>query len=255
MNFSEPTGIFPGSTLSVSVTKSCPLNCAHCNGRYLEHMVHIDDIEKYVDRYNSFLISGGMLPNGEIPFKPYIDKLKALKERYNLKYNFHIGFPKNPPHEIEVVADVVSFDFFADKNVLKEIYEIEREPEEILNSVKPLKVKKVPHITVGVLCGKITHEYKAIEILSEHFESIVLNVFIPTKGTKFENCEAPSIEEVGEVFKYANKYFKDIVLGCMQPKGEYRKHLQEIVAKYANFIVKPVNKNYKYNGCCSFYVR
>ncbi|MGC8819830.1 MAG: radical SAM protein [Fervidobacterium sp.] len=230
------------------------MNCSHCGGHYITHMIHVDDIEKYVDKYKSFLISGGMFPNGEIPFKPYLGKLRDLKEKYELKYNFHIGFPINPPLELENVADVISFDFFADRQVLRELYGIERTAEQILNSVCPLKVKKVPHVTIGVICGKITHEPKAIEMLSEHFDSIVLNVFVPTKNTKYENCNPPDIGDVELVFELASKSFESVTLGCMQPKGEYRRKLQEIVANYANFIVKPVNKNYVLSGCCAFHM-
>jgi len=247
--------IDPSATLSISVTKSCPMNCAHCGGHYVKHMIHVEELEKYVEKYKSFLISGGMLPNGEIPFGPYIKYLKFLKEKYGLKYNFHIGFPKEPPVEIEEIADVVSFDFFADKNVLKEVYGIEREPEEILNSVLPLKVKKVPHVTVGILCGKISHEVRALEILSKYFESVVLNIFIPTANTKYANCQPPSIDDVEELFKVASGLFEDVVLGCMHPKGEYRKALQERIAKYVGFIVKPTDRKYDIPGCCSFYVK
>lgn len=247
-------GIDPSTTLSVSVTRGCPLNCAHCGGHYLKHMIYVEELEKYVDRYKSFLVSGGMLPNGEIPFGRYISYLKELKEKYGLKYNFHIGFPLQPPYEIEEVADVVSFDFYADRNVLREVYGIEREPEQILNAVLPLKVKKVPHITIGVLCGKISHEEKAVEILSKYFESIVLNVFIPTPLTKYANCQPPRIDDVEIIFAKASDLFKNVVLGCMHPKGEYRRMLQERIQKYAGFIVKPTTKSYDYHGCCSFYV-
>ncbi|ABS61535.1 MULTISPECIES: radical SAM protein [Fervidobacterium] len=246
-------GIDPSSTLPISVTKSCPMNCGHCGGHYIKHMVHIDDIEKYLDRYNSFLVSGGMFPSGEIPFKPYLEKLRQLKETHDLKYNFHIGFPKNPPYELEGIADVISFDFFGDKDVLKELYGIDRTPEEILDSILPLNVKKVPHVTIGVICGKITHEPKAIDILSEYFNSIVLNIFIPTTGTKYSDCQPPLLEEVEKIFDLASKKFEKITLGCMQPKGDYRKKLQEIVSNYANFIVKPFDKNYAFDGCCAFY--
>ncbi|AMW33803.2 radical SAM protein [Fervidobacterium islandicum] len=251
----EFIGIDPSATLSVSVTKGCPLNCAHCGGHYLKHMVQVEDLEKYAEKYKSFLISGGMLPNGEIPFGKYISFLKELKEKYGLKYNFHIGFPLNPPYEIEEVADVVSFDFYADKDVLKEIYGIEREPEQILDAVLPLKVQKVPHITIGVLCGKISHEGKALEVLSEYFESVVLNVFIPTPLTRYANCQPPEIDEVEKIFEKASKLFNNVVLGCMHPRGEYRKQLQERIQRHAGFIVKPTDRTYDYHGCCSFYVK
>lgn len=98
---------------------------------------------------------------------------------------------------------------------------------------------------------------------------MVLNVFIPTAQTRFQDCTPPRLEEVEEVFKYASERLENVVFGCMQPRGEYRKRLQEEVQKYVDFLVKPVNKsvdtsnnsNDKINdkihdfcGCCAFRV-
>jgi len=253
--------IDPSATMSVTVTRGCSMNCPHCGGHYLRHMVHVDEMEKYVGRYNSFLVSGGMMPDGHIPFEGYIPKLYDLKVTYGLKYNFHVGFPENTPFELDSLADVVSFDMFGDSNVLKDIYSISRTPEEIIEIVMPLKAKKVPHITIGIMCGKITHEYRAIDLLSKYFDTVVLNVFIPTPNTKFQSCMLPNIEEVVDVFKYASEKINNVVLGCMHPRGEYRKSLQERVQKYIGFLVKPVDKSnnltdkiYDFCGCCAFRV-
>jgi uncharacterized radical SAM superfamily protein len=240
----------PSGTLPISVTKGCPMNCKHCGGVYVKSMTHIDNIERYVSKYKSFLISGGMSKDGIIPFSPYLNKLKELKRTYNLQYNFHIGFPKEPPFEIIDVADVVSFDFFSDENVMKEVYTIRRTKDEILFSVLPLPVKKVPHITIGILCGKITHEEKSIEILKDYFDTIVLNILIPTKNTAYKDCNPPSVDEVAKVFNFAKKHFKSVILGCMHPHGSYRKQLLEKISP--DVFVNSASKNYDFKGCCSF---
>jgi len=253
--------IDPSATLSITVTKGCAMNCPHCGGHYLKHMIYVDDMEKHVGKYSSFLISGGMLSDGRIPFEEYMLKLYALKQRYNLKYNFHIGFPENTPFEIESLADVVSFDVFGDSTVLESIYNISRTPQEIIETVMPLEVKKVPHITIGIMGGVITHEYKAIDMLSNYFDTVVLNVFIPTARTEFQGCTPPTIEEVEKVFRYASEKVENVVLGCMYPRGEYRKRLQEKIREYIGFLVKPVEKSnnlgdntYDFYGCCAFRV-
>lgn len=242
----------PSGTLPISVTKSCSMNCKHCGGVYIKSMIHISDIERYIGKYNSFLISGGMTKDGIIPFKQYIPKLSALKQKYSLLYNFHIGFPKNPPFEIEKVADVVSFDFFSDKDVLNEVYGITRSPNEILDSVLPLKISKVPHITIGILCGKITHELDSIKILSQYFDTIVLNILIPTKNTIYEKCNPPKIDEVMDIFKEANKRFNNVILGCMHPHGKYREELLKNISNYLNVFVNSASKEFDFKGCCSF---
>jgi len=242
----------PSGTLPVSVTSSCNMNCKHCGGIYIKSMVHISQMEKYIKKYKSFLISGGMTEEGIIPFHHYIPKLHSLKNQHKLTYNFHIGFPKNPPFEIENLADVISFDFFADPEILKEVYGIKRTPNEILNSVLPLKTHKVPHITIGIYCGRITHEYNSLEILSNYFDTIVLNIFIPTRNTIYEKCKPPVIDEVAEIFKEANKKFKNVILGCMHPHGKYREDLLGKISNYLHVFVNSASKEFDFKGCCSF---
>lgn len=245
--------IDPSATLAVTVTRGCGLNCPHCAGHYLKHMVHVDEIEAYVGRYHSFLISGGMSRDGKIPFEPYLDKLRKLKQDHKVLYNFHVGFPKKPPHELDDVADVVSFDFFADPEILWTIYKMRKTPEEILDAVLPLKALKVPHVTVGIMCGTITHEYKALEILSRYFPYVVINVFIPTIGTPFSRCAPPRVDDVIAIFEFARSRFDDIFLGCMHPRGTYRLELQEKISDVATGIVKPIEREYDFAGCCALW--
>jgi len=246
----------PSKTIPVSVTENqCPLNCPHCGGKYLSHMISPWRMITYIKKgYRSFLISGGMLPNGEIPFKPFLDLFRKLKETHKLFYNFHIGFPKKFPKEIDELADVVSIDFFGDQKILKSIYSLTRNLNDLISLVLTFSKPVVPHVTIGIHKGKITHEFNALEILSKYFDTIVLNVFIPTSGTPFDIFPPPSIKDVKEVFKKARVLFKYVILGCMQPKGSYRKHLQKEVKDLVDVIVKPVVnvKGKKIDGCCAF---
>ncbi len=246
----------PSKTIPVSVTGShCSLNCPHCGGKYLSHMIKPEEMEAYIKKgYRSFLISGGMLPNGEIPFDPFLEHFRRLKEKYGLLYNFHIGFPKKFPSQIDELADVVSLDFFGDPKILRSIYSLERKLNDLLELASRFSKPVVPHVTIGIFKGEITHEFKALKILSEYFDTIVLNVFIPTPGTPFGAFPPPDIKDVKEVFKKARKLFKRVILGCMQPRGSYRKRLQEEVKDLVDVIVKPVIKveGEKFEGCCAF---
>ncbi|RKX41189.1 MAG: radical SAM protein [Thermotogae bacterium] len=246
----------PSKTIPISVTGSrCPLNCPHCGGKYLSHMIKPGEMEAYIkEGYRSFLISGGMLPNGEIPFKPFLDLFRRLKKEYKLFYNFHVGFPRRFPDEVDELADVVSMDFFGDQEILKKIYSLTRDLNDLISFALTLSKPVVPHVTIGIFKGEITHEFKTLKILSEYFDTIVLNVFIPTPGTPFGAFPPPDIKDVKEVFKKARKLFKRVILGCMQPRGSYRKRLQEEVKDLVDVIVKPVIKieGEKFEGCCAF---
>ncbi|PLV60396.1 radical SAM protein [Thermotoga sp. KOL6] len=243
--------IDPSHTIPVSVTKSfCSLNCPHCGGHYLKHMATVEEIPSYVEKgYRSFLISGGMLPDGSIPFERYKEILEWYKKKYNLLYNFHVGFKKS--RTAKELADVVSMDFFGDSKIMKKIYGISLSPYEILEIARFYE-RVVFHITVGIMGGEISHEEKALEILSNETDSIVLNVFIPTVGTVFEEKEPPILKDVLKVFEKARKLFKRVILGCMQPKGAYRKSLQESLKGIVDDITKPVESKGKFKGCCAF---
>lgn len=246
----------PQYTIPVSLTEQwCALNCAHCGRHYLSSMKTLHQMEEYIQKgYRSFLISGGLNYDGEIPYNNEIlKKLELLKKKYDLQYNFHIGFPLNPVHKLKDIADVVSFDFFADPKIMKKIYGVDRNPIQQIEIAMSSEIFSVPHVTLGIDCGKITHEYRSIEMLSEYFDSIVLNILIPTIGTAYESCTPPSIEEVKSIFKYTKTLFKVVILGCMQPKGSYRSILQNELLDTVDVIVKPVGKAISdFHGCCSF---
>ncbi|AAD36939.1 MULTISPECIES: radical SAM protein [Thermotoga] len=241
----------PSHTIPVSVTGAfCSLNCPHCGAHYLRHMISVDEIPALVKKgYRSFLISGGMLPDGSIPFEKYYEHLKELKESHGLLYNFHVGFQKSKV--AKELADVVSMDFFGDETVLKSIYGLALTPQEILD-IAHFYENVVFHITVGITGGKITHEEKALEILSQETDTVVLNVFIPTPGTKFGKSFPPDLQEVVKLFEKARKLFKRVILGCMQPRGEYRKKLQSELKDLVDVITKPVGGTGEFKGCCAF---
>jgi hypothetical protein len=213
-------------------------------------MISVEEIPVYVEKgYRSFLISGGMLPDGSIPFDRHENELREYKKKYDLLYNFHVGFQKS--QLARDLADVVSMDFFGDSAVLKKIYRLNLTPEDILN-ISRFYRKVVFHITIGILGGQISHEEKALEILSKETDSIVLNVFIPTPNTRFGESPPPDLKEVLRIFEKARKLFKTVVLGCMQPKGLYRRDLQNIVKDLVDVVTKPVDGSGKFKGCCAF---
>ena len=239
----------------VSVTgPRCPMNCKHCGGIYLKHMIPIWEMKRFVDEGKKvFLISGGMDPSGEIPFGKWEELLESFKRKHNLKYNFHVGFPKKRNEVANKLADVVSVDFFADPDVMEKVYGIRREPFEQIDVMRSYDVRVIPHLTIGVMCGEITHELRAVEMLSRNFRSIVLNVFIPTPGTAYEKCQSPKLEEVLKVFRIARERFDVVFLGCMQPKGSYRMNLQKQIG-FVDGITKPVVSGEKSYNCCAFEV-
>ncbi|AJC74566.1 radical SAM protein [Pseudothermotoga hypogea DSM 11164 = NBRC 106472] len=247
----------PSGTIPISLTgKFCHMNCAHCGGHYLSHMKTLREMDQLAkEGRRSFLISGGLEEDFLVPFRKHLHQLRYLKETYELSYNFHVGFPQSPVIELEGLADVVSFDFFADPKVMEAVYGFSVEPTKLLDAIARTRVVAVPHITVGILEGHISHEYEALKMLSERFNVVVLNVFVPTPGTKFSQALPPDLLQVKELFSYAAENFEHVILGCMQPRGEYRRSLQQSVKDFVSVIVKPVFKvDFDFKGCCALWL-
>ncbi|KKP36768.1 MAG: hypothetical protein UR28_C0038G0007 [Candidatus Peregrinibacteria bacterium GW2011_GWF2_33_10] len=229
--------VYLKNTSAISLSGNfCALNCKHCNKHYLKHMKTIND--NLPSNTRSVLISGGLDKEGKSFIKKFAKNLLELKKSHHYKFNAHIGFPdENEIDEIKNIIDVVSFDLISDEKVVKKVYGLHKNKEDYINLYKILKAKKIPvhpHITIGIDEGKIHWEYEAIDILKKlNADKLVLNVFIPTKGTVFENAAKPDLDEIRKVFKYARKIFKNkiLILGCMRPYGQYRADLDKIAVE------------------------
>ena len=264
------------NTSSISLTNSyCALSCKHCNKHYLKGMAKFIDIEKLAKKgKTSFLLSGGLMPNGKIPYKFFLEELYLLKQKYNLKFNLHTGYniEESDISYLRLIGDVISYDLVGDKETMKEVYGIDNF-EKMWLSFKILlengfKVK--PHITIGLNKGKISHEIKTIQRIKDlkvenYIDEIIFLVFIPTVGTDFYRVDPVNIQEVINVILETKNIIgnKNITLGCMVPKGKYRLELQSNLLGIVDKIVQPVNKvvqqaknsnfkiNYSYE-CCAF---
>lgn len=245
---------YPNSTTPITLTgQSCDLDCAHCGGHYLEHMTPMEEAEEVLKKKGSqsCLISGGCDHKGTVPLAEQIKFLEKLKGEYRL--NSHLGLATQ--EEIEEVSkhvDVVSFDFVSDEETIREVYNLPHTAQDYIDCYKALREKTTvfPHICIGLKGGEIKGEYRTLEILEEiGAEALVFIVFIPTKGTRYANKQAPDLEEVGKLLATARIKFPNIpiYLGCMRPKGRYRGELDLLAVKCGvNKIVIPAPTAVRY---------
>jgi hypothetical protein len=257
------------NTKSLSLTGDyCYLNCKHCNKHYLKNMATLKDID-ILSNMSSILLSGGMNNEIKVPVYNFVDKLKEYKNKYNFKYNLHTGFMNYSELEkIKDISDAISFDLVGNKETMMNVYGVDKFKDmwSTFDNLINLSFNVKPHITIGLNGGKLTHEKDAINILKDYkIDEIIFLVFIPTKGSFFENENPPKIEDVVDIFNFAKHNIHDVklTLGCMQPKGIYRKELQEKLLGIADKIVQPVQntidlaKKLNYNitwsyECCVF---
>ena len=251
--------INPIKTLPISVTgKSCELHCKHCNARYLSHMLPIEKLsQSNIDKYTSFLISGGSNKNGIIPFT--LKHLEIL-QNYKQKKNFHTGLIEDEymAKEISKIANAISLDIVFNDEIINHVYNLNKTKNDYRKTLETfLKYSNnvFPHITIGLKGGRLSHEFESINMISKYpnIKAVVFLVLIPTKNTFFANTKFTSLNDIKKVLEYAKEKLKTkIVLGCMKPHGEYGKKIDILAKKYVDGVVKPSKELGKVNNeeCC-----
>ncbi len=246
-NFGSDIGwVNPIRTAVLSVTgTACALKCAHCGGKYLKHMLPIERWgELDSSKVSSCLISGGCDPLGKVPLDNYIHLIPELASRWRL--NMHLGLASEKViRTVAPFCHVASFDFVVDDETIRDVYGFEASGQTFSKTYCMMRehIKVVPHICIGLRGGQISGELDALCALADiGADAIVFIVFIPTPGTRYENCMPPSVESVARIIATARCVFPKIpiYLGCMRPHGEYR-HALDLLAIRAgvNRIVAP----------------
>lgn len=243
-NFPPVVGFdYPLSTLVVSLTgEQCELDCAHCGGHYLKHMVPVWDADPR--EATSCLISGGCDSTGQVPVTSQLDHVEQLRSGRIM--NWHVGLiGRQEAEAIAPYVDVVSFDFVGDDETIEEVYGLEASVEDYVATYELLRgyAPVVPHITVGLRGGRISGEYHALEILEElGVDGLTFIVLIPTPGTRYADRQPPSPEEVADLLVEARLRFPaaPLHLGCMRPHGQHRNQLDKLAIQAGvNVIVSP----------------
>jgi uncharacterized radical SAM superfamily protein len=232
--------VYPTRTAEVSITgKACALRCAHCNALLLRDIGRTDP--------KSYLVSGGCNREGEVPLAENIETLRRLARGHRLIV--HTGLIRE--ENVKKIAPFVhaaSFNFMCDDETIREVYGLNKSGDDYVEAYCALRrhVKAVPHITIGLNRGRIVSERKAFEILgSLGAEAVVLNILIPTPGTRYAALQPPPVESVVDVIGEARRSLRDtpLFLGCMRPGGRYRDTIdREAVKLGMDRIVMPSHR-------------
>ncbi|MFX0032485.1 MAG: radical SAM protein [Candidatus Hermodarchaeota archaeon] len=239
---------------AISITGSeCALQCEHCNKKYLSGMKGIlskEDLEKFLFNFSKsggigVLISGGCEPDGSVPLLEFLDTIKLIKDKTNLIINTHTGLLSEITAKklAESNVDIISFDINMDKEVIRDIYHLNKNPEDYKKSVEYLKnsnLNIVPHICVGLFYGRLHKELEAIQFIKEsglNPSLIVLIALIPPKNLegKFLNPNPIDIAKIITIIRFVFPN-TEISLGCMRPRGKDKFRIE----KYA--ILAGVNR-------------
>ncbi len=233
----------PTATLPVSLTGiGCALDCAHCGGHYLEHMRPIAGLN--AGDAKSLLISGGCDTAGRVPVDGHLAELAALRPGRRL--NWHVGFSDEATlRTIAPYVDAISFDLVGDRATAREVYGLDLGLGDYLRQLELLRryAHVVPHITLGLRGGLLSGERAALEALAPlQIGALILNVLIPTPGTRYADCAPPDFDALTQILIDARLLLPQtrLMMGCMRPHGVYRQRLDEIAVRAGlNGLVNP----------------
>ena len=220
----------------VSLTGThCSLQCRHCSSYYLRHMLDGSPGMLYSQAANlsnkgakGILLSGGSAPDGSVPTYEQAEIIRELKSDFNLKISAHTGIVNRA--QAQVLAqylDMALVDVIGDDETIRDILGLGAGVQDYERSLRELSeagIPLAPHIIVGLHNGKLKGEFKALEIVRKfNPESVVIVVFIPTKGTPLEGTAPPDIGDVVSVIATAREMFNvPLSLSCVRPGGKYR---------------------------------
>ncbi|MFO8019535.1 MAG: radical SAM protein [Promethearchaeia archaeon] len=225
---------------AVSLTgNKCALNCDHCNKKYLNGMksiLSIDELEGFLTKHIEkggvgVLLSGGCDPEGAVPLKRFLDTVEKIKTQSNLIVNVHTGLldEETARKLASAKVDIVSFDINLDKEIIKNIYHLDKAVKDYKNAIEILKkynLNVIPHICIGLHYGEVHKELDGLKFIKKvniNPSVLVLIALIPPEGkrTKFKAPKPYDIAKIATVSRLSFPY-SEISLGCMRPRARKR---------------------------------
>ncbi|ACF12598.1 Radical SAM domain protein [Chloroherpeton thalassium ATCC 35110] len=266
--------------VAVSLTGTdCALNCKHCGKVLLRGMLNLKKFQGSLfemcrklseDGAKGVLISGGSDRAGSVPLLKFIPDLARVKKELGLTVRVHPGLIDDETCSAlrEANIDGVMFDVIGDRQTIREVYGLEKEPEDyeaVLARLEKYELPCVPHVVIGHYFGKLKGELNALEMVRRHPpKMLVLVVLMAVAGTEMAEIAPPTIQDIEEIFFAARTMLPEtlIGLGCARPIGEVKKQIdRSAIDMGLNSIAYPTEGMVKYaeskglqarfiNACC-----
>ncbi len=233
---------------TISITKnSCALDCKHCGRHLLEGVYWVEGKEELVELCRSFkrkgaigcLLTGGCRDDGSVPIDEFVPAIREIKEENDLLLLAHTGIigREGAGALSRSGLDGVSIDVVGDPEVAKRVYGIEILEDAYVDSMTALQsggMKIIsPHVTVGLDFGKIGHELRALNLISQIRPTTVeITALRPVRGTAMENVRVNPLD-VAKIISIARLMFPEtpITLGCAHSIGKDRALIEELAIK------------------------
>lgn len=230
---------------AVSITgKRCQLNCAHCGATILEPMVFAETSSELVRKCLELeaagslgcLITGGSLRDGRLPWGPFVEAIRQVKERTRLDISIHTGLiDYETARDLKAAGvDHAMIDLVGDDRTLLEVCHLDCGVGAVERSLEALAragLALVPHVVVGLHYGEVRGEPRALEMAARYDpETLVIVVLMPLRNTPMQEVEPPPLDEVARILALARQLMPatPISLGCARPRGRYGYAVEEL---------------------------
>lgn len=234
----------PHAFAEASVTgTACALRCEHCHGRLLETMIPAptpEELRRLGETLRrkggeGVLISGGAGVDGRVPLERFVHALSDLK-KCGLTVIVHCGLVDRSTALglKEAGVDQVLVDVIGDAETIREVYHLDKRPEDYRRSLEVLKeagLALAPHVVIGLHRGEVCGEYEALRHITEvGVDRLVLVVLNPLPRTPLENTSPPPVEQATRVIAVARLLnpLTPISLGCARPPGAFKIALERL---------------------------
>jgi uncharacterized radical SAM superfamily protein len=238
----------PNRFPTVSVTgTACTLNCKHCGGKVLETMQPAETPEKLLALAANLqnhgalgcLVSGGCVPNGSVPLKPFISAIEKMKRKLGLTVFVHTGIIDAGTAKVlkRAGVDAALIDIIGSDETIKKVCGLNVTVSDYgasLNALQEAGLDFVPHVIVGLDDGKLNGELDALKMIATVKPSaVVVIAFMPIPGTAMAKVKPPQPVDIVKVTAMARLMFPrmPLALGCVRPKGKHRAETDVLALK------------------------
>lgn len=223
---------------AVSITGGeCKLQCDHCKAKILEPMIPARTpaalwqlVEDLVGNgAQGMLLTGGSNHRNEVPYGPYYDTIRRIKDRFpHFRIALHTGLvnEQTARQMAHAGVDVAMMDIIGSQETITQVYHLKRPVEDFERSLAALVgsgMRVVPHIVIGLHFGQLHGEWEALRMIQRHSpDAVVLVVVMPYYAPAHRPFVTPDPHEVGRFFLAARETLSStpIFLGCARPAGQ-----------------------------------
>ncbi|MEA4901587.1 radical SAM protein [Desulfitobacterium sp.] len=229
--------------VTISLTgNECALDCAHCRKKLLATMLNCSTPSDLlatvkhlrVSGCKGVLLSGGANKEGAVPVAPFFEAIKEITS-WGVKVIVHTGLAEESTIDglKEAGVEQVLFDVIGDQETIKEVYHLDKEPQDylrVLELCQKYRLPVAPHIVIGLNYGQLAGEIEALKMISlVQPKYVVIVILTPMAGTPMAKVVPPSVEDCGRLIALARLTNPSayLSLGCARPAGYQRPLLEQ----------------------------